>query len=172
MSETVFVSKSWSKSNIQKNPNHFTIRWFSPTDEVKLCGHATLAASRVLFDKIDRGCDKETTIHFETKFKGNLAATMNWSTGRISINFPVTPVVPVNESQMENLPQFLRYFMNPFDTAIIHSVHYAPETKYLFVRLHDECGEKVLTGLRPDFFNLTSITGLQHFAKSYTGEMI
>lgn len=37
-----------------KNPNfsasRFSLRWFTPTDEVSLCGHATLATSKVLFD--------------------------------------------------------------------------------------------------------------------------
>lgn len=162
LSETVFVSKSWCKSKIQPSPNHFTIRWFSPTDEIKLCGHATLATSKVLFDKIGKGSDKETTVHFETKFKGNLSATMNWDTGRISINFPLTPVVAITESDLDILPQFLQYVVHPFDKTIIHSVFYAPSTKYLFVRLRDECGEKGLTELKPDFFNLSSIKGFNH----------
>ena len=29
--------------------DHFHIRWFTPTQEVRLCGHATLAAAHVLF---------------------------------------------------------------------------------------------------------------------------
>ena len=37
LSETAFV-------NINENP--VKIRWFTPTVEVDLCGHATLAASR------------------------------------------------------------------------------------------------------------------------------
>lgn len=28
----------------------FEIRWFTPTEEVKLCGHATLASAFVLYD--------------------------------------------------------------------------------------------------------------------------
>lgn len=28
----------------------FNLKWFTPTDEVSLCGHATLATSKVLFD--------------------------------------------------------------------------------------------------------------------------
>lgn len=114
-----------------------------------------------MFDKIGRGCEKETTVHFETKFKGNLSAAMNWDSGRISINFPLTPVLTITKSEMEILPQFLQHVIQPFDTTIIHSVHYAPATKYLFVRLHDKCGEKVLSDLKPDFFNLSTIKGLQ-----------
>jgi len=31
---------------------HYHIRWFSPKKEVKLCGHATLAASEVIFNHL------------------------------------------------------------------------------------------------------------------------
>lgn len=30
----------------------FHLRWFTPTNEVKLCGHATLATAAVLFNII------------------------------------------------------------------------------------------------------------------------
>ena len=42
LSETAFV-------NINTKP--FSIRWFTPTTEVDLCGHATLASARILFDE-------------------------------------------------------------------------------------------------------------------------
>ena len=41
LSETAFI-------NLSTEP--IEIKWFSPRREVDLCGHATLAASRVLFD--------------------------------------------------------------------------------------------------------------------------
>lgn len=158
---TAFASKSWCQSKTQSSPNHFTIRWFTTTNEVELCGHGTVASSKVLFEKIGRGCEKETTIHFETKFKGNLSATMNWDSGRVSVNFPLTPMMSITQSEMEILPQLLQHMIHPFDTTIIHSVHYAPATKYLFVRLYDKCGEKILSDLKPDFFNLSTIKGSQ-----------
>lgn len=40
LAETAFV---W------KTDDHFAIRWFTPTTEVDLCGHATLASAYVLF---------------------------------------------------------------------------------------------------------------------------
>jgi PhzF family phenazine biosynthesis protein len=41
LAETAFI--------VQKS-NKFEIRWFTPTLEVDLCGHATLAAAHVLFN--------------------------------------------------------------------------------------------------------------------------
>ena len=42
LSETAFV-------NLREDP--LQIRWFTPTLEVELCGHATLATARILFDE-------------------------------------------------------------------------------------------------------------------------
>ena len=42
LSETAFV---------QQQKDHYTIRYFSPKQEIPLCGHATLAASKVLFER-------------------------------------------------------------------------------------------------------------------------
>ncbi len=41
LSETAFL---------KKQAEHYHIRWFTPTIEVDLCGHATLAAAHVLFE--------------------------------------------------------------------------------------------------------------------------
>jgi len=41
----------------------FHLRWFSPTQEVPLCGHATLAAAYIIFNRIDPNIKK---INFKT----------------------------------------------------------------------------------------------------------
>jgi len=46
------------------NNDTYQLRWFTPTHEVDLCGHATLATAHVLFFEHDVTCD---TIAFETK---------------------------------------------------------------------------------------------------------
>ena len=43
LSETAFVLR---------DSNQYAIRWFTPTSEVALCGHATLAAAHVLFSHV------------------------------------------------------------------------------------------------------------------------
>lgn len=40
LAETAFL--------VRKTPLHYSLRWFTPTVEVNLCGHATLAATHVL----------------------------------------------------------------------------------------------------------------------------
>lgn len=44
------INKSETAFVLQEGDG-YRIRWFSPIKEVSLCGHATLAASKVLFEK-------------------------------------------------------------------------------------------------------------------------
>lgn len=157
LSETAFVSQSWNKSAQRKSDYDFTLRWFTPASEIALCGHATLASARVIFDRMVRHDESETTINFETKYKGVLMATMKWKTNRISINFPLTPLTTITEKELPCLPQLLQHLLQPFDVNHVHSVHYALSTKYLFVRLHDNCGEKGLLEIKPNFQQLDAV---------------
>ena len=74
LSETAFV-------RIDKEP--FSIRWFTPTTEVELCGHATLAAASVLFDEFLK--EHQTKVRFLSK-SGELQASKE--NGMIYLNFP------------------------------------------------------------------------------------
>ena len=50
LSETAFVLPLGPKvENPFKNGSKFQLRWFTPTTEVPLCGHATLASAATLF---------------------------------------------------------------------------------------------------------------------------
>lgn len=156
LSETSFVSTSWNKSIARRSDKDFTLRWFTPEGEIALCGHATLASARVLFSKMKNDCnDKETTVYFETKYKGSLSATMHWDSGRISINFPLTPVREITGNDAE----FVKYLVRPFDLSVVHSAYYVASTKYVFVRLNDKCGEKGLVDLKPDYQRLCEVKG-------------
>jgi PhzF family phenazine biosynthesis protein len=65
----------------------FHIRWFTPTCEVDLCGHATLAAAYVLFNILGHKSDK---IKFNSK-SGMLAVTKDDE--RLVMDFPAQPPV-------------------------------------------------------------------------------
>lgn len=68
-----------------KNDSGFHLRWFTPTVEVDLCGHATLATAYVIFHHYHYNGD---TIHFQTR-SGVLTVTRNDSW--LTLNFPVDP---------------------------------------------------------------------------------
>jgi len=64
------------------------LRWFTPTVEVDLCGHATLAAAHVLFRHLGHA---GPALSFHTR-SGPLAVTR--SGDRLCLDFPARPGVP------------------------------------------------------------------------------
>jgi PhzF family phenazine biosynthesis protein len=91
LSETAFV-KPLKNSNIGKG-NLFSLRWFTPEVEVDLCGHATIATSKVLFDEFNI---KEQHIKYETK-SGLLTAKKEDE--KISLDFPIDNPLYFNLTQ-------------------------------------------------------------------------
>jgi PhzF family phenazine biosynthesis protein len=77
LSETAFLLR---------RPDGFDLRWFTPTIEVDLCGHATLASAHVLWE--DGHLAPQQTAHFHTR-SGLLTAerSEDW----IELNFPAVP---------------------------------------------------------------------------------
>lgn len=78
---------------IVPNGDDYFIRWFTPTDEVDLCGHATLASAFVLFEELEY---PQSTIRFHSVNSGLL--TVNKSDGKLFLDFPVDELGPALES--------------------------------------------------------------------------
>lgn len=107
LSETAFFVRAGEK---------FELRWFTPSAEVDLCGHATLATAHVLFRHLDF---PDLTIRFQTR-SGIL--TVQRSTDGISMDFPAIPSEPIDApealiqglgaepSQVRAAPDFLAVF--------------------------------------------------------------
>jgi PhzF family phenazine biosynthesis protein len=72
----------------------FEIRWFTPTTEVDLCGHATLAAAFVLFDILDYP-DSELRFH---SIKSGLL-TVSKREGILFLDFP-TDILDIAEEEL------------------------------------------------------------------------
>jgi PhzF family phenazine biosynthesis protein len=67
----------------------FQLRWFTPSHEVDLCGHATLAAAHVLFNHLGH---KKSEICFSTK-SGDLLVTKKLN--GLEMDFPASLPKPV-----------------------------------------------------------------------------
>ncbi len=85
LSETAFILQL-------EKPTSYTIRYFSPVMEIPLCGHATLAASKVIFEKYT---DVE-----KISFKNidNLELPVQKFGNKIAMEFPIYTTVPQNVS--------------------------------------------------------------------------
>jgi len=84
-SETAFVSP------IDPSKGKYGLRWFTPTTEVKLCGHATLATAHVLYEV--KGFPADTALAFST-LSGDLFVTRDKVSGRLQMNFPTADSAP------------------------------------------------------------------------------
>jgi PhzF family phenazine biosynthesis protein len=84
LSETAFI--------VIKN-NEYKIRYFTPTQEVPLCGHATLASAHILYELGFVPMDKEFV------FKAQESdLTISRETNWIKMNFPIYKLTKVNLS--------------------------------------------------------------------------
>ncbi|HMF82512.1 MAG TPA: PhzF family phenazine biosynthesis protein [Acidimicrobiia bacterium] len=84
LSETAFVHPLHGD-----DAGRFGLRWFTPTVEVDLCGHATLASAHVLWDT--RRLPAETAARFETR-SGVLHASQTGD--EVTLDLPADPVTP------------------------------------------------------------------------------
>jgi PhzF family phenazine biosynthesis protein len=117
--------------------NQYTIRWFTPTVEVDLCGHATLAAAYVLFNLYKQ---VENTVHFYSHRSGPLAVTK--TNELLTLNFPtdILEEVPLSAD-----------LTNCFDCNPIRA--FKGKTDYMLVFEKEEQIQR----LRPDFYKITQI---------------
>lgn len=67
----------------------FQIRWFTPTVEVDLCGHATLAAAYVLFNEKN----VKDVIRFQSLRSGELMVTK--TEDLLTLDFPSDQIMPI-----------------------------------------------------------------------------
>jgi PhzF family phenazine biosynthesis protein len=128
LSETAFLVR---------NDDGFDIRWFTPTIEVALCGHATLASAFVLFACRDWAEEK---IRFHTRKSGQLVVGKR--NGLFEMDFPSRPthnVIP---------PYGLKEALGVTPIAVLSSV------EDLLVVLESE---RTVRELQPDFSALERV---------------
>ena len=104
LSETAFI--------VFIKKGHYEIRWFSPTQEVELCGHATLAAAWVIFNYLDKDLNQ---IVFNSA-SGPLQA--------IRKQDAITLVFPARNFEEVLMPESIRKGINCMPELILKSDDY------------------------------------------------
>ena len=84
----------------------FDLRWFTPSTEVDLCGHATLASAHVLWEEQHLHSDEMARFHTRSGL-----LTASGKRGLIWLDFPATPShpVPVAAELSRGLGASMRY---------------------------------------------------------------
>lgn len=90
LSETAFVNTA---------EGYEQLRWFTPTSEVNLCGHATLAAAHILFEQKYFG--RNQALKFHTK--SGVLQVSSEASGALCMDFPLiaTETVPAPEAMKQ-----------------------------------------------------------------------
>ena len=156
---TAFVAKMWTKES-KVLENSYTLRWFSPTLELKLCGHATMASAMALFDhSLKTTGNYMNEIKFVTKFCGTVEAIVNNNEEPITINLPINDCQPLNKSMNPWIEDMIKTTLGPeIDFNSIEDIQYSIGTKYLLLKLRDESEtEELIHKISPDFQKLLKI---------------
>lgn len=141
LSETAYITRV-NPSDTFTTGSRFRLRWFTPTNEVNLCGHATLASAAVLFQYHKNVNPK---LVFETK-SGDLAVAQQGE-GYV-MDFPLNPPIQQDPSEFKDIIK-AAVGNNP-----VQDVYLSSETKKLLIRLADSCNRSVLTSLKVDTVSL------------------
>eukprot|EP00759_Apiculatamorpha_spiralis_P015718 PhF_6_TR22308/c0_g1_i1/m.31570 len=153
LSETAFVTPS-----LHPDKADYHLRWYTPQEEVTLCGHATLAAAHALFtasEKRDNSLPKgQNLVRFHT-LSGILSVTRsNTTKGAYVMDFPLWPLQPLPAfSQLSQLAEALG--VTPSD--IVEVQQYTPASK-LVVVLNSSV---LVRDNRPDHTKLSALGGVK-----------
>ena len=124
LSETAFLLKNES--------NNYTIRYFTPTVEIDFCGHATLAASKIILDKFNN-----ETVNFTTH-KG-LKLNANIENEYIKMLFPLHETIDYNANQKLN---------DAFGIENAISTKFSKDLEMLIIEVKDK---QTLLDINPDY---------------------
>jgi len=140
LSETAFILEKSEKENYRTG-SCFGLRWFTPTCEVPLCGHATLASAAILFNFAG---NSNTQLTFET-LSGNLLARKEG--GLICLDLPLNNSCPVADEDQAKLAYLIKAVVG--DLAV-EDVEYSKTTKKLLLCLKPSVTREDLENLTPD----------------------
>lgn len=147
-SETAFIRQI-------NGDNRYSIRYFSPKKEIALCGHATLASAKIIFEKTHA-----SAISFITGENLNLTIEKNGS--NIIMEFPIYDTVPLTTPQAVLRALGINHIINS---------SYSPKNKIILLEIADT---QTLGSLNPDFNALINsyenINGVLVTAASGTDE--
>jgi PhzF family phenazine biosynthesis protein len=129
-----FVAREMNLSEtafLLRRDDGFDLRWFTPTIEVDLCGHATLASAHYLWEEGHLAIDQAARFHTRS---GLLMAEKKGTW--IEMDFPATPAEPY-------VP------VEALESGLGVKVHFTGRTRFDY--LAEVENEEIVRALKPDF---------------------
>ncbi|KAJ2870990.1 hypothetical protein GGH93_005152 [Coemansia aciculifera] len=136
ISETAFIMPLMLQGPDEfKQSRVFGLRWFTPTCEVKLCGHATLAAAHALKYELGSECEK---VYFETA-SGQLIVYFGLDNS-YSMTFPADPPAPMPIN--DDVKTIVAGILGEYKPSI--QVEISPSLRYMVVYDPTRVGEDIV----------------------------
>lgn len=127
----------------------YELRWFTPTTEVPLCGHATLASAHVLFNHLEFA---DPILKFQTREKGVLTVQQT-SPGTYALNIPAADQTAISDpsliAEQLNLT-VLEAYDGPFVLLVLPSAQAVATYKPDFAALKETGKEIIITAVGGD----------------------
>jgi PhzF family phenazine biosynthesis protein len=137
LSETAFIFQQ---------QGYFTIRYFTPTVEIDFCGHATLAASKIVLDYL-----QQPSVIFATQHNLQLSAVIE--ADHITMKFPLYDTVELIEKH--RLYNEFYGLLDVFKIKDSLAIRYSDPLKMLLVEVRNNAEIKAI---QPDYVKAVSIT--------------
>jgi PhzF family phenazine biosynthesis protein len=149
--------------------SHFHLRWFTPTKEVDLCGHATLATAAVLLQKCG---NKNASLHFDTKSGELIASAVPGESAAIEIELPLNPPLPV-ETPSASIQTLIELVLGADNEDTVKDIMYSKRTKKLVFELDSSLvGRHFLENLTVSPSALLSVDQTELGENSITGVIV
>ncbi|MFT7352880.1 MAG: putative PhzF superfamily epimerase YddE/YHI9 [Flavobacterium sp.] len=126
LSETAFLNQVASKET------EYAIRYFSPTVEIPFCGHATLAASKMVLHHL-----KKSEVSFTTFHNLKLSAISNGKS--IVMKFPLFNTI-------DYLPNAILYESLGIPNSVV--IRFSKDLEMVLIEVQDK---ELLQNIKPDF---------------------
>ena len=131
LSETAFIIEE---------DDHYRIRWFTPSTEVELCGHATLASAHIFYTELGHA---KSEIWFESL--SGMLKVLRKDENTYTLDFPSNlpePETEIPEGLFEGLGiENAPVFKTPFDYMVVLP------------------SQQIIENLQPDFGSLAKVKG-------------
>ena len=119
--------------------DQFNLRWFSPTCEVRLCGHGTMAAAVVLFQVLK---NPNTSLNFNT-LSGTLRTVYNRDNDMVDLTLPLMSCDLIDRREVQELVKL------SVGNLPVSECQYSKEALKLLICLEDSVSRHQLEETRP-----------------------
>ncbi|GAA5889830.1 hypothetical protein JCM16303_006039 [Sporobolomyces ruberrimus] len=127
LSETAFATRLEGGS--EEEPV-YSLTWWTPTEEIPLCGHATLATAQIVFNQNPAAL----SVAFQSRKRGTLVARKNSSDSSITLDFPASSLVTLADGHKRR-DKVLERVKNVVAETAIRRIDWADEIDGVVIEL-------------------------------------